>query len=49
MIVLLVLGFLALVLGLAMSFGDRTRGISCCAPADPARDLRMRGLGGGER
>jgi hypothetical protein len=43
-LVLVTLGFLVLVVGLALALGDRTRGMSCCAPADPTRDLRMRSL-----
>ena len=35
-----VLAFLALVVGAATG---RVRARACCAPADPARDLRMRG------
>ena len=35
--------FLVVVLALAAVNARRTRGRACCAPADPARDLRMRG------
>ena len=36
-------GFVSVVALLAALNGSRTRGRSCCAPADPAADLRMRG------
>ena len=39
---LVLLGFVAVVLTLAVRFAPQTRGRSCCAPADPDRDLRMR-------
>jgi hypothetical protein len=42
MIWLVLLGFLAVVVTLAALNSRRTRGRSCCAPADPAADLRMR-------
>ena len=40
---LALLAFLAVVLTLAVRFAPETRDRSCCAPADPERDLRMRG------
>ncbi len=39
-----VVAFVAVVAVLAMLNTGRTRGRSCCAPADPAADLRMRGV-----
>jgi hypothetical protein len=35
-------GFVAIVAVLAALNSRRTRGRACCAPADPAADLRMR-------
>jgi hypothetical protein len=35
--------FVTVVAILAVLNSGRTRGRSCCAPADPAADLRMRG------
>ena len=35
-------GFVAVVAILAAFNSRRTRGRACCAPADPAADLRMR-------
>ncbi len=35
--------FVTVVAVLAALNASRTRGRSCCAPADPASDLRMRG------
>ena len=37
------LGFMAIVAILATINSRRTRGRACCAPADPAADLRMKG------
>jgi hypothetical protein len=41
--ILVLLGFVAVVLTLAVRFAPQTRAGACCAPADPARDRRMRG------
>lgn len=37
------LGFVAVVIALSVRFAPQTRDRACCAPADPARDRRMRG------
>jgi hypothetical protein len=39
---LALLGFVVVVLTLAVRFAPETRDRSCCAPADPDRDRRMR-------
>ena len=42
------IGFVAVVGTLAFTQAPRTRGRSCCAPADPLQDLRMRRVDGDE-
>lgn len=39
---IVLVGFVAVVAMLAALNSRRTRGRACCAPADPAADLRMR-------